>query len=176
MGFAQWFWRLFLVFAGLIVAHVLVVTGILAFRNLSTEYRNVLLWTSAALTIFFGGLATWACIRRIIEPLSELTRHARAASAGGDGQTPVIDSPDELGVLATAFNSMQRDLARRVDQIQENNQRLQTILGSMVEGVLAIGPDKTILMANDAGRELLDFAIPQPVGRSLVKDRSTRSG
>ena len=26
MGFAQWFWRLFLVFAGLIVAHVLVVT------------------------------------------------------------------------------------------------------------------------------------------------------
>jgi two-component system phosphate regulon sensor histidine kinase PhoR len=169
MGFAQWFWRLFLVFAGLIVAHVLIVTGILAFRNLSTEYRNVLLWTSAALTIFFGGLATWACIRRIIEPLSELTRHARAASAGGDGQTPVIDSPDELGVLATAFNSMQRDLARRVDQIQENNQRLQTILGSMVEGVLAIGPDKTILMANDAGRELLDFATPKPVGRSLLE-------
>ncbi|MCI0361675.1 MAG: cell wall metabolism sensor histidine kinase WalK [Planctomycetaceae bacterium] len=169
MGFAQWFWRLFLVFAGLIVAHVLVVTGIFAFRNLSAEYRNVLLWTSAALTISFGGLATWACIQRIIQPLSELTRHARAASASGDGQTATIDSRDELGVLATAFNSMQRDLARRVDQIQENNERLQTILGSMVEGVLAVGPDKRILMANDAGRELLDFATPKPVGRSLLE-------
>ena len=92
MGFAQWFWRLFLVFAGLIVAHVLVVTGILAFRNLSAEYRNVLLWTSAALTILFGGVATWACIRRIIEPLSELTRHARAASASGDGQVKLWDA------------------------------------------------------------------------------------
>lgn len=64
---------------------------------------------------------------------------------------------------------MQRDLARRVDQIQENNQQLQTILGSMVEGVLAVGPDKTILMANDAGRELLDFVTPKPVGRSLLE-------
>src|SRR5262245_20452123 len=105
MGFAQWFWRLFLVFAGVIVAHVLVVTGILAFRNLSPEYRNVLLWTSAGLTILFGGLATWACIRRIIEPLLELTRHARAASAS-DSQAAALNSPDELGVLATAFNSM----------------------------------------------------------------------
>jgi Signal transduction histidine kinase len=169
MGFAQWFWRLFLVFAGLIVAHVLVVTGIFAFRNLSFAYRNVLLWTTAGLTISFGGLAMWACIQRIIQPLTELTRHVRAASASGDGQTAAIDSPDELGVLATAFNSMQRDLARRVDQIQENNERLQTILGSMVEGVLAVGPDKTILMANDAGRELLDFVTPKPVGRSLLE-------
>ena len=169
MGFAQWFWRLFLVFAGLIVAHVLVVTGILAFRNPPPEYRNVLLWTSAGLTILFGGLATWACIRRIIEPLSELTRHARAASASGEGVVTALNSPDELGVLATAFNSMQRDLARRVDQIQENNQQLQTILSSMVEGVLAIGPDRTILMANDAGSELLDFVTPKPVGRSLLE-------
>ena len=168
MGFAQWFWRLFGVFAGLIVAHVLLVTGILAFRNLSAEYRNVLLWTSAGLTIGFGALATWACVRRIIEPLSELTRHARAATAG-DGSTAALHSPDELGVLATAFNTMQRDLARRVDQIQENNEQLQTILGSMVEGVLAIGPDQTILLANDAGRELLDFVTPKPVGRSLFE-------
>jgi two-component system phosphate regulon sensor histidine kinase PhoR len=121
------------------------------------------------LTILFGGLATWACIRRIIEPLSELTRHARAASASGEGVVTALNSPDELGVLATAFNSMQRDLARRVDQIQENNQQLQTILSSMVEGVLAIGPDKTILMANDAGSELLDFVTPKPVGRSLLE-------
>ncbi len=169
MGFAQWFWRLFLVFAGLIVAHVLVVTGILAFRNPPPEYRSVLLWTSAGLTILFGGLAMWACVRRIIEPLSELTRHARAASAAEGGQAAALNSPDELGVLATAFNSMQRDLARRVDQIQENNEQLQTILGSMVEGVLAIGPDKTILLANDAARELLSFVTPKPVGRSLLE-------
>jgi two-component system phosphate regulon sensor histidine kinase PhoR len=168
MGFAQWFWRLFLVFTGLIVAHVLVVTGILAFRNLTLEYRAVLLGTSAILTIGFGALAMWYSVGQIIEPLSELTRHARAVSTSDGGWPAVMDAPDELDVLATAFNSMQRNLALRVDQIQENSERLQTILGTMTEGVLAVGTDKTILLANDAGRDLLDFATPQPVGKPLL--------
>ena len=168
MGFAQWFWRLFLVFTGLIVAHVLVVTGILAFRNLTLEYRAVLLSASAILTIGFGALAMWYSVGQIIEPLSELTRHARAVSTGDGGSPAVMDTPDELDVLATAFNSMQRNLALRVDQIQENSERLQTILGTMTEGVLAVGTDKTILLANDAGRNLLDFATPQPVGKPLL--------
>jgi two-component system phosphate regulon sensor histidine kinase PhoR len=168
MGFAQWFWRLFLVFTGLIVAHVLVVTGILAFRNPPPEYRAVLLGTSAILTIGLGALATWYCVRQIIEPLSELTRHVRAVSTGAGGSHAVMDTPDELDVLAIAFNSMQRNLALRVDQIQENSERLQTILGTMAEGVLAVGTDKTILLANDAGRDLLDFATPQPVGKPLL--------
>ena len=39
----------------------------------------------------------------------------------------------------------------------------------MAEGVLAVGPDKTILLANDAGRQLLDFAMLDPVGRPLLE-------
>ena len=39
------------------------------------------------------------------------------------------------------------------------------MLSSMAEGVLAVGPDKTILLANEAGRQLLDFATPNPLGR-----------
>ena len=39
----------------------------------------------------------------------------------------------------------------------------------MAEGVLAVGPDKTILLANEAGRQLLDFATPNPIGRSLLE-------
>ena len=168
MGFAQWFWRLFLVYAGLIVVHVLLVTLALGPGWVGEENRAAFLWTCGGLTIAAGGLATWYCVRRIIEPLSALTRHVRAASAGGDGR-PAIDSPDELGVLSAAFNQMQRDLARRVDELQKNSERLQTILGTMVEGVLAVGPDKTILLANEAGRQLLDFATPQPVGRPLLE-------
>jgi two-component system phosphate regulon sensor histidine kinase PhoR len=168
MGFAQWFWRLFLVFAGLIAAHALVVTGILAFRNLSHEYRVVLLWTSAGVTTLFGAVATWACVRRIIEPLAELSRHARAV-AGGENPQANIDSPDEVGEVAAAFTAMQRNLARGVDQVHEQSQRLQTVLGAMTEGVLAVGTDGNILLANDAARELLDFVTPQPIGRGLLE-------
>jgi two-component system phosphate regulon sensor histidine kinase PhoR len=80
-----------------------------------------------------------------------------------------LDQRDEVGVLTGAFDQMQRDLARRLDQIQDNNERLQTVLSSMTEGVLAVGPDNTILLANEAGRQLLSFATPNPIGRSLLE-------
>jgi two-component system phosphate regulon sensor histidine kinase PhoR len=173
MGFAQWFWRLFLVYAGLIVAHVLLVSLVLGLGGLTEAGRTSFLWLSGLATIAAGGLATWYCVRRIIEPLSELTRHARAAAASDGDRTAAMQSPDELGVLSAAFSQMQRNLARRIDEIEENSQRLQTILGSMAEGVLAVGTDNTILLANEAARELLDFATADPVGRTLLS--ATRS-
>jgi two-component system phosphate regulon sensor histidine kinase PhoR len=174
MGFAQWFWRLFLVYAGLIVAHVLVVTGILAFVNLPASYRGVLLWGFAAATITLGGLATWYCVRRIVEPLTQLSEYANAISTGTHPPAGALEAADELGVLASAFSSLERDRARRLAEIEQNHQQLQTILGAMTEGVLAVGPDKSILLANDAGRQLLEFTLPKPVGRPLLEATRVR--
>jgi two-component system phosphate regulon sensor histidine kinase PhoR len=165
MGFAQRFWRLLLVYSGLSVAHTLLVT-LLVWNQLGQSWA---IWLVALVTIAFGGLATWFCVRRIIEPLTQLTDHVREVSAGETQQPLALDSRDELGVLAGAFNQMQRDLAGRLDQIQHNSERLEAVLGSMVEGVLAVGPDRRILLANEAGRRLLDFATPEPVGRLLLE-------
>jgi two-component system phosphate regulon sensor histidine kinase PhoR len=169
MGFAQWFWRLFLVFTGLIVAHVMLVTLLVTWNAPAADRHLGPLWLSAAGVIACGALAMWYCVRRIVEPLAELTRHVRSVSAGDNDRPIALDTRDELGVLAGAFNQMQRDLARRLDQIQQHGERLQTVLGSMAEGVLAVSPDKTILLANEAGRALLDFATPDPVGRALLE-------
>jgi len=177
MGFAQWFWRLFLVFAGLIVAHVLLVTLLVIQSGAnggSASFPYTAVWLSAVLTLVTGAVAMWFCVQRIVAPLSELTRSVRAASVSDSGPHLAADSRDEVGVLTGAFDQMQRDLARRLDQIQQNNQRLETVLSSMAEGVLAVGPDKTILLANDAGRQLLDFATPSPVGRSLLEVTRSR--
>src|SRR5262245_41297483 len=118
MGFAQWFWRLFLVFTGLIAAHVLAVRLLVSTGQGSTTN----LWFSAAFTFAAGAAATWYCVRRIIEPLTELSRHVRSlALAEGAPQGP-IHSGDEVGVLTGAFDQMQRDLAQRLDQIQDHSQ------------------------------------------------------
>jgi two-component system, OmpR family, phosphate regulon sensor histidine kinase PhoR len=177
MGFAQWFWRLFFVFAGLIVAHVLVVTLLVVQSGAnvgSASFPYAAVWLTAGVVLAAGAVAMWFCVQRIVAPLSELTKSVRAASASDSGPHLVADNRDEVGVLTGAFDQMQRDLAKRLDQIQQNNQRLETVLSSMAEGVLAIGPDKTILLANDAGRQLLDFATPNPVGRSLLEVTRSR--
>ncbi len=170
MGFAQWFWRLFLVFAGLILAHVLVVSLLVAAQSSPAERAAVWpIWLSGGIAIVCGAAAIWFCVRRIVEPLAELTEQARAVSTAQPGPPGTVDHRDELGVLAGAFNQMQRDLDRRHDQLQQNNERLQTVLGSMTEGVLAVSPDHTILLANEAGRRLLDFATREPLGRPLLE-------
>src|SRR5256885_10802290 len=138
MGFAQWFWRLFLVFTGLIVAHVLVVSLLVARHADSStpEVSPMELWGTASVAIVAGAVAVWYCVRRIVQPLTELSRHVRSTSSEARLPGPW----DEVGALSGAFEQMQRDLARRLDQIQDNHQRLQTVLSSMAEGVLAIGP------------------------------------
>jgi two-component system phosphate regulon sensor histidine kinase PhoR len=166
MGFAQWFWRLFLVFAGLILAHVLVVSLLVVGQRVPAVWP---VWLSGGMAIVLGAWAIWFCVRRIVEPLAELTEQARAVSPRQPGPANAVDERDEVGVLAGAFSQMQRDLDRRHDQLQQNNQRLQTVLGSMTEGVLAVSPDHTILLANEAGRRLLDFATREPLGRPLLE-------
>jgi two-component system phosphate regulon sensor histidine kinase PhoR len=173
MGFAQWFWRLFLVFAGLIAAHVLLVTLLITAQSGSGAPITTLaaqLWIAAAVVIALGAAAVWYCVRRIVEPLAELSRQVRSSAAAGGGNQPgIFEDRDEVGLLTGAFDQMQRDLARRHDQIQDHSERLAAVLSSMAEGVLAVGPDKAILLANEAARQLLDFATPRPLGRALLE-------
>jgi two-component system, OmpR family, phosphate regulon sensor histidine kinase PhoR len=172
MGLAQWFWRLFFIFAGLIAAHVVVVTILVA--RLPNQTPLALLWLLAGITIALGAAATWFCMRQVAEPLKELSRHVRSLTLGEAGQRPSLNPTDEVGVLAGAFDQMQRDLARRLSQIQDHSQHLQSVLSSMAEGVLAVAPDKTILLANEAARRLLDFAAAQALNRPLVEATRAR--
>ena len=124
MGFAQWFWRLFLVFAGLIVAHVLCVTWLVISTDRATAERHGEIWLSAAVTIAVGAAAIWYSARRIIQPLAALSRQVRSRP-DGNASGGLLSPADEVGVLTGAFDQMQRDLAHRRDQIQDHSERLQ---------------------------------------------------
>jgi two-component system, OmpR family, phosphate regulon sensor histidine kinase PhoR len=175
MRLSQGFWRLFLMLATLVVVYTLGVTAVVTYwRSVAADgvvgfSPYLLLWAMAAAMIVAGIGITWWGVKQIVEPLARLTRSVRAVAAGDDELPVASDGSDEMGVLAAAFNQMQRKLARRYQQVQENSQRLQTVLGSMVEGVLAVAPDQSILLANEAGRRMLDFATAEPVGRPLLE-------
>lgn len=113
-------------------------------------------------------------LRHIVQPLTTLTTAAHAM-AGGDLQQRVdVDRRDELGTLSEAFNVMARELSSRMDELQrtsaelrENGQLLSAVFVSMVEGVIAIDNDESILFANRAARSLLDFGEQELTGRPI---------
>jgi len=167
------FWRLFLLLSTLVIVYTLAVAAVVSYWHSSAGPSDTspyaTLWLMALAMIAAGVAVIWWGVRQIVEPLAQLTRNVRAIAAGDDERPVTSEGIDEMGVLSAAFHQMQRRLARRLDQAQENSQQLQTVLGSMVEGVLAVGTDRTILLANDAGRQMLDFTTAEPVGRPLLE-------
>lgn len=173
MWFSRLFWKLFLVFA---VLNVVLTSGYLYFVQSPDaaplggfQWFLLLAAAGAALAI------AYTIARRIVYPLIRLTEGAQAMAAGDDEHPVHVESQDELGLLGAAFNHMQRKALRRLEQLRENSERLATVLGSMVEGVLAVDPDQKILLANEAGRNLLDFVTTDSVGRSLLEVTRSRA-
>src|SRR5262245_56726947 len=98
MGFAQWFWRLFLVFTGLILAHVLAVSLLVTSQRGAAGLPVWPIWLTGGIAMACGAAAVWFCVRRIVDPLTELTEQARAVAAGNAAPPPGVDHRDELGL------------------------------------------------------------------------------
>ncbi len=70
--------------------------------------RNVII--ALALAIVLGGALVVTTIRSITGPLQLITSSAREIAAGNLDQVVSVESQDEIGQMATAFNQMAADL------------------------------------------------------------------
>jgi two-component system phosphate regulon sensor histidine kinase PhoR len=184
---SRWFWILFAAYVLLALGFVATISGGAAawsrsLANLSPDEQTAAVAKFQQFALFSGGglmLAlvgvTWFCLHQVVQPLRDLTRSVRESATSDNVQPLTADSRHEIGHLAGSFNQLQRKLASRLQEAQESAQRLKAVLGSMAEGVLAVGPDNTILFANEAGRRLLDIPTIDPVGRLLLEATRSRS-
>lgn len=147
--------------------------------SLKSTYRDIttitnLTWSLATAAIVFILGLTYIISSRIIRPLDELTLAAKSIAAGELYQQVSIVRDDELGTLADAFNSMSQELAHRIEELQQqgrqlqaNSERLATVLGGMIEGVIAVDAKENILFANEAAFQLIEFQSKRVVSRPI---------
>jgi len=106
-----------------------------------------------------------------------LQRIAAAAKriAGGDFTRPVSRGfPDEVGGLAGSLDSMRLRLRQLFEALEEQRDRLESLLDRLHEGVLLIGRDLNVQFANDRARELLD--VPSLEGKTFPNSTSAGPG
>jgi two-component system phosphate regulon sensor histidine kinase PhoR len=101
--------------------------------------------------------------------LYRLTDAAEAVAAGDYQQRIPVGTADEVGTLARAVDHMRRALTWQVTELRDNSQRLETVLSSMLEGVLAVNAEQRVLFANDASRSLLGIETREVSGRPLLE-------
>jgi len=126
-------------------------------------------WAFAAAGALALGAGTFLGLRisrSVTRPLRELEQGAQAISRGEYGRQVSVRGPDEVGRLAEAFNRMAQQLANTVERIREERNRLEAVLASLRDAVVAVGPRGELLLANRSAEELLGVrqdAVGQPL-------------
>ena len=129
--------------------------------------QQILLFVSIAgsiLAILFGVLTTGA----IVKPIKRLTQITQSIAAGENTSQVEVKSDNELGQLSRNFNLMRDRVQDQIEKISLENQRLETILTNMSEGVLLVNGASEITYANPAAIVMLN--LPEMyIGRALIE-------
>ena len=112
-------------------------------------------------------LPAWLFARRFVKPFLVLTDGANRIAQGDYGHRIHGGAWGESRSLASTFNAMSKRLSAQFEQLEADRYQLRTILGGMVEGVVAIGPGQRILFANEAAGRMLEFDPQTTVGRAI---------
>lgn len=113
--------------------------------------------------------AGYAVIAHLVSPVQALHKAAIAMASGAYKQRAFVTNRDELGALAGSFNKMSEELGQRLSQLQESDRRQATVLGGMIEGVVAVDDRQRVLFANDAAGRLFDFDPQEVENRPLLE-------
>jgi two-component system phosphate regulon sensor histidine kinase PhoR len=110
--------------------------------------------------------AAWAAhrINRTLKQVLSATRHL----ASGDINHPShITIRQDLTNQARPFHDVMGRLAKQLGQLEADRQLLRATLSGMVEGVVALDGQQTVLFANERASELLDVEAQTVVGRKI---------
>ncbi|MDV3352215.1 ATP-binding protein [Leptothoe sp. LEGE 181152] len=94
-----------------------------AFAPARALARNILLIGFVATGLLLSGI--YLLSRRITRPITEITKAAIQLQSGQLEQSLSVNSKDEIGVLAQAFNHMSQQLKQSFDTLESTNQELE---------------------------------------------------
>jgi len=117
-------------------------------------------------------LGAWRA-RALAAPVLELARAARRISAGDLGARASVRSQDEIGQLAGTFNAMADQLREKLAAVSEERNKIEAIISSMSDAVVAVDLQGTILLRNRAAEDLLGLPPALPGERRDVPARVT---
>jgi two-component system sensor histidine kinase VicK len=140
--------------------------------SLEDTYRTLgdiryFLFTATGLAIGVTALVGWALARTITKPIEEVTKGAEIMSRGQFEASIAVRGRDEIGQLAQMFNLLGSRLRSTLDEIEEEKAKLETVLNSMTDGVIAVDPQNTVELANPAAGRFLAADTASLVGRPV---------
>ncbi|MFH2045538.1 MAG: ATP-binding protein [Pseudomonadota bacterium] len=98
---------------------------------------NDILFKSILMGIVFliiGSATAYIALNRIIKPLNRLIKSVKILGMEGVVEAVPVETEDEIGELAKAFNNMAESLKVRETALRESETRYRTLFENMLEG------------------------------------------
>jgi two-component system phosphate regulon sensor histidine kinase PhoR len=134
------------------VFSLLAACGVATTGLLAGEAANWPGLVACALLISAAGVL--ALDRMLLRPLGEIGRFAHQAARGELDQRIPISEESAVGEISSALGRMAEELRQRIDEATSGKERLQAVLGAMVEGVLVVSAERRVVLANPRLREM----------------------
>ena len=122
----------------------------------------------------------WRLADRFLRPIHKIRRGAEIIAHINLGHRIELDSSDELEDLAIGFNLMAKNLGASYDElegrvreatrtVQEERNRLATVLRTMVDGVVVANEAEVTILMNPRARIILDLGYTSGIGSPLSR-------
>ena len=128
-------------------------SGVFIFKDLkSIEDTNnaitIIILITAIIFLAVSTIFEFFLSSRITKPLRELRNQAQKVSQGDYSHITSVSTKDEIGELSRAFNNMSFEIQEHVEALSTSKNIRDSLINSMVEGVIGINEQKDIILSN----------------------------
>ncbi|WP_368487722.1 two-component system histidine kinase PnpS [Clostridium sp. BJN0013] len=148
---------------GYVIRSSLTMHTIKGFENNYLKYYIFIMFFSILMSLIFASRLS----RSIVKPLKKLQCTTFSIASGNLNKRVIINSKDEIGELSKTFNHMADELQNTLKDSIDKRNKLEAILKSMDNGVIAVDTSYKIIMINPYAKKI--FGISKDViGENLM--------
>ncbi len=134
---------------------------------LNSLYINVFI--AVLIGIFVASVLGYKMAMNITKPVKEITYTASRIAKGQFDRRINITSRNEIGILADSINDMASKLRDTITSLQDKNIKLESIMSSMINGIIAIDNSEKILFINHVAESLLGITDREVTGKHILQ-------
>ena len=141
---------------GEIVGGVVLAQPVEIMRAISREL-GLLLSVAAGIAILLAVVLAVGQTRMLVRPIVRMTRVARKMADGDYGDRVAVTSDDEIAELGRTLNTLSLRLVETIDSLREERDRLELVIGSIEEGLLAVDRAMGVVHCNLSFLEMMEL-------------------
>jgi two-component system phosphate regulon sensor histidine kinase PhoR len=134
-----------------------------------TSDERVSLWGAAATAFICSAILALIMYKRLINPLGEMAEIAQEMARGNLDQEIRNFAQDEIGDLARSINYMARQLKSNIESVISEKNRIQAILSSIADGVIAVDNWGRVILINPVVEELFGIDMAYSKGKNILR-------